>query len=175
MFRNLIDKLKINKKQLQNFNIDDNFDNTLIEEESNFKIDISIENKIEISNYISIIDFVNKKNSSDEYRILDLLCNCVLWNGRRQQVNKGLYYVINTSNGLYNILFTDEKVKIDERTKIELDEQTQKENIIQERVITFNINNDEYYYFSAKHDKIGDTFYTNVIEKIKQLVFVLLI
>ena len=123
--------------------------------------------KIEISDYISIIDFVDKRNSSDEYKVLDLLCNGVLWNGRKQKVNKGTYYVINASNRLYNILFTDEIIDIDERIELELDEQTQKENIIQERIITFNGNKDEYHYFSAKHDKTEGTYYTKYYSKDK--------
>ena len=103
--------------------------------------------------------------SSNEYRILDLLCNCVVWNSNKQKVNKGTYYVITINNYIYNILFAGDKIIIDERTNKELDEQAQKENIIQERVITFYIKKNEYHYFSAKHDKTGDTFYTRYYTK----------
>ena len=103
--------------------------------------------------------------------MLDLLCNCVLWNGSKQKVNKGTYYVINTSNCLYNILFTDDTIDIEERIKIELDEQTQKENIIQDRVITFKFNKDEYNYFSAKHESDGNTYYTRYYNKNRALKF----
>lgn len=169
MFRELIDKLKAKKKKLQDYATNsDTIENNPIEKQNNFEITISSENnisKIFISDYISIGDYVKKMESSVEFHILDLLCNCVLWNSRKQKVNKGTYYVISNGNRLYNILFTDEKLIIDERTKIEFDEQAQKENIIEERVITFDINTNEYHYFGAKHDKAGDTFYTRYYNK----------
>lgn len=121
--------------------------------------------KIVINDYISIGDYVKKMESSDECHILDLLCNCVLWNSEKQKVNKGTYYAISVGNRLYNILFADAKIIIDERTTIERDEQTQKENITEERVITFDINKNEYHYFGAKHDKTGNTFYTRYYNK----------
>lgn len=169
MFKGLIDKLKTMKKQLQNYKTNnDVVQNKQIEEENKININISSKDnisKIEISDYISIGDYVKKMESSDEYSILDLIYNSVLWNSDKQKVNKGTYYVITIDNRLYNILFTDEKIKIDERTKVELDEQTQKENITQERLITFSLNKNEYHYFSAKHDKTGDTYYTRYYSK----------
>lgn len=167
MFRELIDKLKTKKKKLQDYATNnETIENKPIEEQNDFEITISRENnisKIVISDYISIGDYVKKMESSDEFHILDLLCNCVLWNSRKQKVNKGTYYIISNGNRLYNILFTDEKLMIDERTRIEFDEQAQKENITEERVIDINTN--EYYYFGAKHDKTGDTFYTRYYNK----------
>ncbi len=169
MFRELIDKLKTKKKQLQNYaTTNENTENKPIEKQNDSEITISSENnifKIEISGYISIGDYVNKMESNDEFHILNLLCNCVIWNSGKQKINKGTYYVISIGNRLYNILFTDEKLMIDERTKIEFDEQTQKENITEERVITFKINKNEYHYFEAKHDKTGNTFYTRYYNK----------
>lgn len=169
MFRELIDKLKTKKKKLQDYATNnETIENKPIEEQNDFEITISSENnisKIVISDYISIGDYVKKMESSDEFHILDLLCNCVIWNSRKQKVNKGTYYVMSNGNRLYNILFTDEEVKIDERAKIEFDEQTQKENITEERVITFDINTNEYHYFGAKHDKTGSTFCTRYYNK----------
>lgn len=169
MSKDLIDKLKVTKKNLQNSIINNkNIKNKPVEEHYNFKITISAEKniyKVEISDYISISDYIQKMKSSDEFRILHLICNSVLWNSDKQKVNKGTYYVITIDNGIYNILLTEEKIKINKRTKIKIDEQTQKENITQERVITFDINNNEYHYFSAKHDKIGNTFYTRYYSK----------
>lgn len=169
MFRELINQLKTKKKELQNYaTTNETTESKPIEKQSDFEITISNENnifKIEISDYISIGDYVKKMESNDEFHILNLLCNCVIWNGRKQKINKGTYYVISIGNRLYNILFTDEELMIDERTKIEFDEQTQKENIIEERVISLNINKNEYHYFEAKHDKIGDTFYTRYYNK----------
>ncbi len=63
MFKELIDKLKIKKKQIQNCITDNNtIENNLIEQ-SSFDILISKQNniyKIEISDYISIGDYVKK-------------------------------------------------------------------------------------------------------------------
>ena len=142
MFRKLIAKLRTKKQQLQNHKTHNDVIETKPDDENDVDITISKDGnilKIEISNYISIEDYVKKMESSDKYSVLDLLCNCVLWGHRRQKINKGIYYVIVVDNRLYNILFADKKIIIDERTNIELDEQTQKENITQERVITFYI------------------------------------
>ena len=102
---------------------------------------------------------------SDEYNILDSLCNCVIYNSEKKKVNKGIYYVITNGNSLYNILLNDEKIIISERIKLAIDEETRKENIKQERVITFYINNNEYNYFSAKHDSSRDTYYIKYYNK----------
>lgn len=169
MFRELIDKLKLMKKRLQKYTTNNSIaEDKPAEEQNNFEITIASEgniSKIVINDYISIGDYVKKMESSDEFQILDLLCNCVLWNSEQQKVNKGTYYVISVGNRLYNILFADEKLIIDERTKIEFDEQAQKENITEERVITFDINTNEYHYFGAKHDRTGSTFYTRYYNK----------
>lgn len=168
MFKELIDKLKAKKKQLQNYRIENNTMETKTVEQNKSHITISVQNKIskiEINDYISMEDYEKIMKSSEEYHILELLCNCVLWNSNKQRVNKGTYYVIIVDNRIYNILFTGDKIKIDERTKIQLDEQTQKENITQERAITLNINKNEYRYYSAKHDKTGNTFYIKYYNK----------
>ena len=168
MFKELIDKLKAKKKQLQNYRIENNTMETKTVEQNKSHITISVQNKIskiEINDYISMEDYEKIMKSSEEYHILELLCNCVLWNSNKQRVNKGTYYVIIVDNRIYNILFTGDKIKIDERTKIQLDEQTQKENITQERSITLNINKNEYRYYSAKHDKTGNTFYIKYYNK----------
>lgn len=168
MFKELIDKLKAKKKQLQNYRIENNTMEAKRVEQNKSHITISVQNKIskiEINDYISMEDYEKIMKSSEEYHILELLCNCVLWNSNKQRVNKGTYYVIIVDNRIYNILFTGDKIKIDERTKIQLDEQTQKENITQERSITLNINKNEYRYYSAKHDKTGNTFYIKYYNK----------
>lgn len=167
MFRELIDRLKINKKQLQNASINNDVIKKELEEK-NVDITVSTQDnisKIEISDYISIGVYVEKIKSMDEYNILDLLCNCVLWNNFKQKVNKGIYYVITIDKCIYNILFTNEQIIIDERINKELDEQTQKENIIQERVIRYNINKSKYHYYSAKHESNRNTYYTKYYDR----------
>lgn len=146
MIKDLIDKLKLKRKEIQNFN----------------QINISSKNniyEIKINDYVSINDYNKIVNSSEEYKILNSICSSVLWNGDEQKINKGTYYVIIKSNHIYNILLSDEKIVINERTKINFDEQSQNENILQDREITLNINKNEYKYCSTKHDKTGDTFY----------------
>ena len=166
MFRELINKLKVRKQQLQKHKTNNDIVETKLQEEIDVKISKQ-DNifKIEIDDYISIADFVNKTNSGDEYRILGMLCNCVLWNSGNQKVNKGVYYLIIIDNRIYNILFTKDKIKIDERIKLRIDEYSNKENIIQERVITYNLNKNEYSYYSAKHESDGNTYYTKYYNK----------
>ncbi len=162
MFKNLT------KQKLQDNDTNNKTTKNAIEEQSDFEITISSENnisKIVISDYITIGDYVKKIESSDEFHLLDSLCISVLWNSGKQKINKGIFYVISKANRLYNISFTDEEIKIDERTKIEFDEQEQKENITEERIITFDITTNEYRYFGAKHDKTGSTYHTRYYNK----------
>ena len=167
MFKDLYDELMKKKQQLQSLNNESN-ENKIPEKENS--IDINVSNngnlfKIEISDFVSINDYIKKKNSSDKYSILSKISNSVLWNGSKQKVNKGIYYVIISDNRLYNILINDYKIVIDERTKKEIDEQTGNKNITEERVITIKINNNEYHYFSAKHEENGNTYYTKYYNK----------
>ena len=170
MLKELIEKLKRKKYQLQNYKTDNNDIKTGIKvhEEKEIEIIVSSQNnitKIEIPDYVCIGDFVDKKNDGEEYKILDLLCNCVLWNSDKQKVNKGIYYVIIIDNRIYNILFTDDKIQIDERISQIFDEVTNKENITQERVITYLPNQNKYRYYSAKHESDGNTYYTKYYNK----------
>ena len=50
--------------------------------------------KMEISDYITITDYVEKMREIDKHNLLDLVCNSVLWNSKRQLVNKGIYYIL---------------------------------------------------------------------------------
>jgi len=170
MFKELIDKLKQRRNKIQNYrtNNDEIKTGIKVHEEKEVEIIISNQNnitKIEITDYICIGDFVDKKNYGEEYKILDLLCNCVLWNSDKQKVNKGIYYVIIIDNRIYNILFTDDKIQIDERIKPIFDEITNKKNITQERVITYLSNQNKYCYYSAKHESDGNTYYTKYYNK----------
>ena len=170
MFKELITRLKQKKHQIQNYKTNNNDIKTGIKvhEEKEIEIIVSSQNnitKIEIPDYVCIGDFVDKKNDGEEYKILDLLCNCVLWNSDKQKVNKGIYYVIIIDNRIYNILFTDDKIQIDERISQIFDEVTNKENITQERVITYLPNQNKYRYYSAKHESDGNTYYTKYYNK----------
>jgi hypothetical protein len=107
--------------------------------------------KMEISDYITITDYVEKMKEIDEYNLLDLVCNSVLWNSKKQLVNKGTYYILSYDGRLYNIILNEEGLKLDERIKVD--------GITEEKVIRINSNND-YSFSSLKHDKTGSTFYT---------------
>ena len=120
MFKELIDKLKQRRNKIQNYrtNNDEIKTGIKVHEEKEVEIIISSQNnitKIEIPDYVCIGDFVDKKNLGEEYKILDFLCNCVIWNSDKQKVNKGIYYVILIDNRVYNILINEDKVQIDER------------------------------------------------------------
>jgi len=167
MIKDLIYRLKKRKDKLTNISSN----NEILNEKSNFDINITNENeflKIEISDCVLLLDFDDKVKSSEEYNVLDLLCNSVLWNSKKQKVNKGTYYVIKVDNRLYNFLFTDEELVIDERINKELDEETGKENIVQESVIRFNINKNKYHYYNAKHESNGNTYYTKYYNKFRE-------
>ena len=108
--------------------------------------------KMEISDYITITDYVEKMKEIDKYNLLDLVCNSVLWNSKKQLVNKGTYYILSYDGRLYNIIINEEGLKLDERVKID--------GITEEKVIRINSNNNDYSFSSLKHDKTGSTFYT---------------
>lgn len=150
MLKELIKVLKIKKKQLENSLINDD-----IKEEPTFNINISKDNniyKIEINDYISIIDYLERMKSIDNYNLVNLISNNVLWNANKQKVNKGIFYIILDNNKLYNILIQNEILIINERVK--------KEDITEEKIISFNKINNNYDYCKFKHDKTGNTFYT---------------
>ena len=164
MLKKIISRLKVNKQSIYNLNSNNKaLADKPIEEQSVFNITISRENdvyRMEISDYISLTDYVDGMKLNDEYNLLDLISNSVLWNINKQMVNKGTYYVLRVGNRLYNILINGEDLAIDERIEIG--------DITEERVINFNISNSDYHYFSAKHYKT-DTFYTKYYDK-KNLV-----
>lgn len=154
MFTEIINKLKNKKQKLQNLN------NTSIDEKATFDIIIAKENnvyKMEISDYISIVDYVERTDLIDEFGVTNMISNGVFWNSKKQKVNKGIYYVLIVGSRLYNIFIDGDDLAIDERTKIN--------DITEEKIIYFNTINSDYRYFSAKHDKIGSTFYTKYYSK----------
>ena len=55
--------------------------------------------KIEIKEDISLRDFVDKINSDEEYKVLDLIPNAVLLS--LNKINQGTYYVVTIDNPQY--------------------------------------------------------------------------
>ena len=157
MLKELIDKLKAKKQQLQNPTF---YNQTIEEEKTKFEILLSQENnffKMEISDYISITDYVERMKEIDHFGIESFIGNAVLWNSREQKVNKGIFYVIVIGNRLYNILLDGNIIKIDERTK--------HDDIIVERILWLDTDNNDYGYALHNHDLTGDTFYTRFFSK----------
>lgn len=122
-------------------------------------VDISISKeddyfKVTVADYYTINEYVEKMREIDEYGIEKLLNNSVVWNGFRQRVNKGNYYIFRHNDKLYNILINDAEISIDER--IPVGEETVN------KVMTFL--DKSYRYFRCEHDKNGssyDTMYYN--------------
>lgn len=152
MIKELIEKLKRKKEELQNTTP---LTEPIEEKKINFEILLSQEDnfyKMEISEYISIIDYVDRIKEIDEFGIESLVGNAVLWNSRKQKVNKGTYYVVTNENNLYNILLNENDIKIDIRTK--------QDDITIERFIRIDTSNNDYSFTLHHHDKTGNTFYT---------------
>lgn len=129
-----------------------------VEEKKEFDISISRSNNIfmvEVSDYISIIDYVERMKDIDHFNLLDLICNAVIWNGKRQQVNKGTYYVTINDGYLYNVFIGEDEIAIDERVKV--DDHTEQRHI--------SLHSDDYNYSSFRHDKVGSTYYTMYYSK----------
>lgn len=161
MFTKLIDKLKSKKQRLQDLN---NFNEKIIET-SIFDITIVSEgnfSKVEISDYISIKDFVERTKTIDKFGVTNLICNSCFWNVDEQKVNKGTIYIIQIGNRLYNMLINSNNIVIDERLIIE--------DITEERVIDIDIDSNDYRYARLKHyqtefTSTGSTFYVKCYHK----------
>ena len=130
-----------------------------VEEKQVFDISISRCNNVfivDVSDYVTIGDYVERMHEIDNYNLLDLIGNAVLWNSKRQRVNKGTYYVIMHDGYLYNILLGEEETIIDERIKV--DDHTIEKHIDLHK-------NGDYNFTHFKHDKVGSTYYTMYYSK----------
>ncbi len=154
MLIELIEKYIKRKKK-----VEENAVLPVVEEKQEFDITISKINNIfmvDVSDYISIVDYVERMKKIDSFNLLDLICNAVLWNGSKQKVNKGSYFVVVHNDALYNIFLGEDEVSIDERVRA--GEETHEKNL--------TLKNDGiYHYASFKHDKTGSTFYTMYYSK----------
>lgn len=151
MLKELLDKFRRQKSTtLDTFNADEP-----IIEEPEFEISLSsLENnifKMEISDYVSMTNFFERMELIDYLGINPLVSNSVLWNSGKQKVNKGIYYIIERGNYLYNISINENVLRIDERIKFD--------DITEERVIWYDTDSDDYGFTMFKHDKTGSTFY----------------
>lgn len=157
MVQEIINKLKAKKQQLQN-SVGSN--SNIEEEKPTFEIILSEEKnfyRMEISDYISIVDYTERMSLIDNFGLESLIGTAVLWNSGEQKVNKGLYYVVPIDNRLYNILIEGKHIRIDERIKTN--------NITEERFIFLDVETNHYSYTFHKHDHTGNTFYTRYFRR----------
>ena len=98
--------------------------------------------RMDILDYLKPIEFSMYSNR------LNVSMN-VLWNGDRQRINKGNYYVLSKNDTVYYVLLNDEFLKIDQINKIN--------NGTKENILTFDIIDYQYSYVSYEHDIYGST------------------
>lgn len=152
MFSEMIDRLKAIKENLFNFKKNDE---SLQKKETTFDIKLTKNDgifKLEISDYISVINYIERMELIDNYNVTPLLSTMVFWNSKKQKVNKGTYYIIEYDNIIYNILINDFNIYVDQKEKIN--------GITEEKVIYYNSEDNTYYYSSLKHRENGSTFFT---------------
>lgn len=157
MIQDVINKLKLKKRKLEKAAT--KLTETTIPNVS-FKIVLSNEAdffKMEISDYISIVDYAERMQEIDSFGIAALVCNAVLWNSSKQKVNRGVYYILPVENRLYNILIRADYLIIDERVK--------NNDITEEKILSINTEDFDFGYTFHKHDQTGDTFYTRYYNK----------
>ena len=126
-----------------------------VPEEKNIDIKILQENnyfKIVVADYYKIQDYIEKMREIDKFGVEDLLTSAVIWNGRKQRVNKGSYYAFKHNKKLYNILVNDEQIRIDERTPID-------EEIFDKTIVCY-LDDRPYSYFRCMHDKNRSSYDT---------------
>jgi len=113
---------------------------------------------LKLSEYIPVTKYVEYLREHDEHDMLNSISNNILWNGGKQKVNKGIYFVIYDANRIYNILIQDGKVDVDERIKYE-------DGKTDERILHLDPTTGFYRYSSLKHDETGSTYYTKFYNK----------
>ena len=89
---------------------------------------------------------------NDEKGVDKLLNNSIAWNGKKQKINKGTYYIFYHNEKLYNILINDEVIDIDERTFVNGETLN--------KVLTIYSDDRIFSYFRCIHDKTGSTYNT---------------
>lgn len=165
MLKEILIKLKqlIQKKQTPLLEEQDSFpiNPAFEEEEEEFTLTTSKEDniyKVEISDYIKIMNYVKRFKENDPYNLYDSISNNILWNSDKQRANKGTYFVIYEENRLYNILFQDDKIEIDERTRYE-------NGYTDEKILKYYPETKMYKYCILKHDAHGSTYLVKFYDK----------
>ncbi len=154
----LIDKLKELRTKLISHKTD-SFDVSLYDEivtkRKSFNIDVFENNglyKIEISDYISISDYLERIRVLNLEDIDSKLTSGVMWNGKKQCINKGIYFAFTHDDRQYCILKNENEIIIEERTKIGEE--------MQDKILEISLRDFKYHYFRCMHDKTGSSYDT---------------
>lgn len=144
-------------------------------EEEDVNITFSLENsfyKIEVSDYASLSKFNEILSSNKEFDSIvnDINFINVFWNSKKEKINKGIYYIITVEDKTYCILIDRNEILVYEKIKKDIDEETLKENITEERILKFDINTKQYSYASYKHDQFGSSYYHMFYDNYKEAV-----
>lgn len=141
--------------------------------------------KIEIHDYMSIHEYVETTNSSNEYDVLKSMAFSILWSNIDQKINKGTYYLINVNNRTYSILLKAEEIYINERTQKTIDDNEKLlitstlknynndfgEYISEDKYLKYYPKRNDCFYSNLKHDSHGSTYYTRYYNMNKKYSF----
>lgn len=103
---------------------------------------------VNIDDDMDIFDYDKKIRKIDKVGVTNMLTYNVLWNSKLQRINKGIYYIFQIEDSLYNIFVGD---------YIAIDESYKKEDIRYERFINYSSYINAYHYQQMEHDKSGST------------------
>ncbi len=103
---------------------------------------------VNIDDNMDIYDYDKKIGKIDKFGVTDMLNYNVLWNSKLRRINKGIYYIFQIEDSLYNI-FVGDYIAIDENYK--------KEDVKYERFINYSSYINAYRYQQMEHDKSGST------------------
>lgn len=160
MFSKLIDKIKLRNRKMALVVRGSEAAQKVEDLPLEMKISVTYDNdvyKIEIDDYMSISEYFEQMAIADTWGVNEHIGNSVLWNSRKQKINKGIIYVVLIDNRTYNFLLKDDEVIVDERINVDGD--------ITERVVSYYSESDDYDFVKYKHDKTGDTYYTMYYSK----------
>ena len=107
--------------------------------------DMSIVN---ISDFMDLAEYYRKFKKVDACGVINMLTDNVILNNRPQKVNKGLYYIFQVDDKLYNV-YVGEYIAVDERYK--------SEDIEYEKIIRYSSFINAYRYQEMEHHKNGTT------------------
>lgn len=103
---------------------------------------------VNIDDNMDIYDYDRKIRKMDKFGVADMLTYNVLLNCKLKRINKGIYYIFQIEDSLYNV-FVGDYIAIDETYK--------KEDVRYERIINYSSYINAYRYQQMEHDESGST------------------